>query len=358
MISCKSLQPHFYIYIYTCICKGKSIRIGCKMPLGGQRKWANAINPGWSSWKCPSVKLEGSADTGHDLVDWWAHQPGVHHSQEWHHLGARPACAQQGQGIYMCVYIYIFIDNIDTFLQVAFEDLLSVARLYFHYLWIHIHTQINRKTYTYIVQVVTYIYIYIFIDIYIFSWGIIYTWFAFFYWFDLDFYIEFWEGVWIRIREELAQSIYIAPPQISTHIWDGQTFVQFLDFLGSEIRSRRTQLGLDATHKALLIIDQAGAHTAKVYKRIRDNWKATHNVELWAWLCWQRMDGYEIIPYVCLQFTIWTTVQHETYIWMIPQIWGTPIWMVYNLQWKTLLKWMIWGVYTFILMETPIYVCI
>ena len=63
--------------------------------------------------------------------------------------------------VYTCVYIYIFIDNIDTFLQVAFEDLLSVARLYFHYLWIHIHTQINRKTYTYIVQVVTYIYIYV-----------------------------------------------------------------------------------------------------------------------------------------------------------------------------------------------------
>lgn len=36
--------------------------------------------------------------------------------------------------VYTCVYIYIFIDNIDTFLQVAFEDLLSVARLYFHYL--------------------------------------------------------------------------------------------------------------------------------------------------------------------------------------------------------------------------------
>ena len=33
---------------------------------------------------------------------------------------------------YIHVCIYIFIDNIDTFLQVAFEDLLSVARLYFH----------------------------------------------------------------------------------------------------------------------------------------------------------------------------------------------------------------------------------
>lgn len=40
-------------------------------------------------------------------------------------------------------------------------------------------------------------------------------------------------------------------------------------------------MGLDATHRALLIVDQAGAHQASQFKTSRDMWSKAQNVDTW-----------------------------------------------------------------------------
>ena len=82
-----------------------------------------------------------------------------------------------------------------------------------------------------------------------------------------------------KMNHELGRYLFIAPPQKTTHIWNEESLIPYLSFLAEEIRSRRRELGLDATSRAMVLMDQAGAHMSQTYWSIQKKWCDEHNVE-------------------------------------------------------------------------------
>ena len=64
----------------------------------------------------------------------------------------------------------------------------------------------------------------------------------------------------------------MAEPQPQSHIWNESSLIHYLQFLGGEIRTRRAQLGLTASDRALVLMDQAGAHMSRPFKQIKEKW--------------------------------------------------------------------------------------
>ncbi|CAK9022800.1 unnamed protein product [Durusdinium trenchii] len=83
-----------------------------------------------------------------------------------------------------------------------------------------------------------------------------------------------------RINQQLDKYLFIEQQQVTSHIWNEATQIKFLDFLAKEVRTRRKMLGLDATARALVLLDQAGAHMSRKYERIQEQWSRQHNIEL------------------------------------------------------------------------------
>lgn len=81
------------------------------------------------------------------------------------------------------------------------------------------------------------------------------------------------------VNSKYGQYIHVGPPQASSHVWSESTLIQYLQFLGEELRVRRKMLNLDASHRALIIMDQAGAHMSKTYVALQKKWCEQHNVE-------------------------------------------------------------------------------
>ena len=92
------------------------------------------------------------------------------------------------------------------------------------------------------------------------------------------------------LNHRLKKHLFIAQAQESSHMWNGGTLVDYLEFLKGEVRAQRKRLNLDGTSRALIIFDRAGAHTSKVYARIRQQFSDELNCEL---LC---ADGSVQIP--------------------------------------------------------------
>ena len=68
----------------------------------------------------------------------------------------------------------------------------------------------------------------------------------------------------------------------------------YLDFLAEEVRSRRRQLGLTARDKALVMMDQAGAHISKTYRKLQMQWCERHNIEA------QHSNAKYVYIYICI----------------------------------------------------------
>ncbi|CAK9018211.1 Malate dehydrogenase 2 [Durusdinium trenchii] len=83
-----------------------------------------------------------------------------------------------------------------------------------------------------------------------------------------------------RLNKELDKFLFIEQQQVSSHIWNESTQVKFLSFLAQEVRARRKMLGLDASARALVLMDQASAHMSKRYERIQQQWSKQNNIEL------------------------------------------------------------------------------
>ena len=81
-----------------------------------------------------------------------------------------------------------------------------------------------------------------------------------------------------RINQQLDKYLFIEQQQVTSHIWNEATQIKFLDFLAKEVRTRRKMLGLDATARALVLLDQAGAHMSRKYERIQEQWSRQHNI--------------------------------------------------------------------------------
>lgn len=82
-----------------------------------------------------------------------------------------------------------------------------------------------------------------------------------------------------KLNQELGRYIHISQGQARSHIWNESTLMVYLDFLAEELRLRRRQLNLDRSARALIMMDQAGAHMSQTYKRLQENWASQHNVE-------------------------------------------------------------------------------
>ncbi len=82
-------------------------------------------------------------------------------------------------------------------------------------------------------------------------------------------------------NSHLKRWLYVAEPQQQSHIWNESSLIQYLQFLAGEIRTRRAQLGLTASDKALVLMDQAGAHMSRTFKQIQQKWSQEHNVVPW-----------------------------------------------------------------------------
>ena len=96
-------------------------------------------------------------------------------------------------------------------------------------------------------------------------------------------YVTFKEGTISRanidaMNQELSQHLHIAEPQPNSHIWSEKSPIPYLEFLAQEVRCRRTQLGLTARDRCLIIMDQAAAHMSRTYLAIQKRWCEENNV--------------------------------------------------------------------------------
>ena len=80
------------------------------------------------------------------------------------------------------------------------------------------------------------------------------------------------------VNEKYGKFLFVAEPQPSSHVWSEGTLIHYLDFLAGEIRCRRAQLGLTGADRALVLMDQAGAHMSKTYFKLQKKWCLEHNV--------------------------------------------------------------------------------
>ena len=82
-------------------------------------------------------------------------------------------------------------------------------------------------------------------------------------------------------EKNLGQWLVLGPPQLRSHVWNESTYISYLRFLSQEIRARRVALNLDATHRAMIILDQAGAHMSKTFIALQKKWCTENNVASW-----------------------------------------------------------------------------
>lgn len=96
-------------------------------------------------------------------------------------------------------------------------------------------------------------------------------------------YLTFREGgisnaVRDQVNRKYEKYMFIADPQPTSHIWTESSLILYLDFLAQEIRLRRAQLNLSAEARALVLVDQAGAHMSKSFIKLQRKWSIANNI--------------------------------------------------------------------------------
>lgn len=82
-----------------------------------------------------------------------------------------------------------------------------------------------------------------------------------------------------EMNDELGGIMHIASNHDShSHMWTAETMSHFLEFLKKEIRRKRQSLGLDATHKALVLCDAASVHSTARFTKIRKTFEKEADV--------------------------------------------------------------------------------
>ena len=85
-----------------------------------------------------------------------------------------------------------------------------------------------------------------------------------------------------RVNQNLRGVLHVSTQHAAekTHMWTSRTLPEYLQFLAGEIRAKRQQLGLDATHKCLVLCDAAGVHGAGALASIRECFEKEANAIL------------------------------------------------------------------------------
>ena len=80
------------------------------------------------------------------------------------------------------------------------------------------------------------------------------------------------------MNRELGHVLHISTRHSgSTHYWNAATLGEYLEFLGSELRAKRMKHGLDASSKALILMDKATVHQSSTFEKLRDRFQRAHN---------------------------------------------------------------------------------
>ena len=77
--------------------------------------------------------------------------------------------------------------------------------------------------------------------------------------------------------QDLKRWLFVATRHSRTHIWNGETMLEYLNFLGEELRARRRSLNLDHSCRALFICDCATQHMASEFDGLREAWCSQRN---------------------------------------------------------------------------------
>ena len=75
----------------------------------------------------------------------------------------------------------------------------------------------------------------------------------------------------------ISKVLYVAHHDSKSHMWTSSTMMDYLDFLGVQIRAKRMALGLTAKDRCLVLCDKATQHHSEIYERVRAKWELQHN---------------------------------------------------------------------------------
>ena len=80
------------------------------------------------------------------------------------------------------------------------------------------------------------------------------------------------------MNKELEGVIYISRTHANrSHMWNGDTLLQYLEHLKGEIKRKRVALGLPFSAKALVLCDAATVHSTSIYQKIRERFEREAN---------------------------------------------------------------------------------
>ena len=107
------------------------------------------------------------------------------------------------------------------------------------------------------------------------------------------------------MNRELGHVLHISTRHSgSTHYWNAATLGEYLEFLGSELRAKRMKHGLDASSKALILMDKATGHQSSTFEKLRDRFQRAHNCILLHGASYQYVaipgGKYKFESYFCL----------------------------------------------------------
>lgn len=100
------------------------------------------------------------------------------------------------------------------------------------------------------------------------------------------------EEVIKKLNEEMAGLLTIHVQDSKTHMWNGSTMLDYLQFLSVQLRQKRMKHGLSTEHRALIFCDKASVHQTQAFAQLRQRWQR----ENCAFLCNGSTDDIIKVP--------------------------------------------------------------
>ena len=117
-----------------------------------------------------------------------------------------------------------------------------------------------------------------------------------------------------ELKDQLVISTQHTGP---SHMWTAETLGYYLSFLTKEIRSRRKQLKLPFSARAMIMMDKAPQHSAAVFAQLRDRFEAEANCVL---IHGESHDKVAIpagsVSFCFCFFAFWNIYIYSVYIYM------------------------------------------
>ena len=85
-----------------------------------------------------------------------------------------------------------------------------------------------------------------------------------------------------KVNDEYMGSMKVICTNRSSHTWNGEVCMQFLDYMAIEIRRKKIELGIEDARQspALLLCDRCPSHLSRVFLQMRRTWAKENSVIL------------------------------------------------------------------------------